>query len=87
MIDLSKNIHYDEIFLGQVQICLSSLNIANNEQPCDDGVVNIISNYYNINKQNLSIGFGSGDVLKRIIDLPEVDHLYVIEPTFRGAMI
>ena len=35
----------------------------------------------------LSIGFGSGDVLKRIISLPEVDHLYVLEPTFRGAMV
>jgi histidinol-phosphate/aromatic aminotransferase/cobyric acid decarboxylase-like protein len=86
MIDLSKNIHYDEVFLGQVQTCLSSLNIANNEQPCDDGVSGIISSYYNIHRKNLSIGFGSGDVLKRVIDLSEVDHLYVVEPTFRGAM-
>jgi histidinol-phosphate aminotransferase len=86
MIDLSKNIHYDEIFLGQIQIQLGSLNLASNEQPSDDGVRGIISNYYNINKKNIAIGFGSGDVLKRIIDLPEVDHLYVIEPTFRGAM-
>jgi len=87
MIDLSKNIHYDEIFLGQIQIRLGSLGLASNEQPSDDGVRDIISNYYNIHSKNLSIGFGSGDVLKRIIDLPEVDHLYVVEPTFRGAMI
>lgn len=86
MIDLSKNIHYDEIFLGQIQICMGSLNLVSNEQPSDDGVRDIISSYYNINKKNVSIGFGSGDVLKRIIDLPEVDHLYVVEPTFRGAM-
>lgn len=87
MIDLSKNIHYDEIFLGQLQICLSSLNIGSNGLLRDDGVIDIISSYYNIDKKNLSIGFGSGDVLKRIIDLPEVDHLYVVEPTFRGAMV
>ena len=87
MIDLSKNIHYDEIFLGQVRACLVDLDIDSNEQPSDDSIIDIISNYYNINKKNLSIGFGSGDVLKRIISLPEVNHLYVVEPTFRGAMV
>ena len=87
MIDLAKNIHHDEIFLGQIRACLSVLNIDSNELPRDDGVRDIISSYYNIKKKNLSIGFGSGDVLKRIIDLPEIDHLYVLEPTFRGAMV
>ena len=87
MIDLSRNIHYDEIFLGQIQACLGNLDIDSNEQVSDDNVINIISSYYNIDKKHLSIGFGSGDVLKRIIDLPEVDHLYVLEPTFRGAMV
>jgi len=87
MIDLSKNIHYDEVFLSQIRARLDDFNIHSNEQPSDDGVMGIISNYYNIDKKNLLIGFGSGDVLKRIIDLPEVNHLYVVEPTFRGAMI
>ena len=81
-IDLSKNVIYDEVLLGQLY---QFKKTANNLYPDDKKVYEVISSYYKIEEKNIAIGLGSGEVLSRIINNLEIDSLHVIEPTFHGA--
>ena len=81
-LNLSKNVAYDKVLLGKLYQEKYSYT---NEYPQDHSVYDIISAYYTIDKKNIAIGFGSGDVLNRIIGNLDIDSLYVIEPTYHGA--
>ena len=81
-INLSKNVTYDKILIGKLY---QEKYFFNNEYPQDDKVYDLISSYYSIDKKFIAIGYGSADVLNRIIGNLSLDDLFVIEPTFHGA--
>lgn len=81
-LDLSKNVIYDMVLLGKIH---QEKKPPSNDYPNDEKVYDIISEYYKIDKKNIAIGLGSGEVLSRVISNLKLSELYVIEPTFHGA--
>ena len=82
ILDLSKNVVYDRVFQGQVR---HEKYIFENLYPDDLKVYNLISNYYKISTKNIAIGFGSGEILSRILQSFKFKDLHVLEPTYHGA--
>jgi histidinol-phosphate aminotransferase len=77
-IDLSANVHYDQI-LDETVKNLSFKNIL--DYPDQYKLYACLSEYHDIPLKNLTIGYGSGDIIFRIIQ-NFVTHLYIVEPTF-----
>lgn len=77
-IDLSCNVHYDKILNEEVKN-LSLNNIM--DYPDQYKIYKCLSDYYKIPLDNLTIGYGSGELIHRIIK-KFVTHLYIVEPAF-----
>ena len=78
-IDLSGNVHYDKT----LNDAILNMNIGSiHDYPNEFELYQSISNYYKVPLENICIGFGSTDVLSRIIQSLVFNHLYIVEPAF-----
>jgi histidinol-phosphate aminotransferase len=82
-IDLSGNVHYDKVLVDYIRT-LEIKNIHN--YPNQFELYESISNYYKIPLENLTIGFGAGELISRSIN-HFVKHLYIVEPTFEMTRV
>lgn len=80
-IDLSKNVHYDQI-LNQKLIEIQSKNKLYFNYPDDYQLYKAISKYYDINIENLAIGFGATDIIYRTLQSLPISKLYIVKPSF-----
>lgn len=83
VIDLSTNIHYDKVLIDNIKT-LEVKNIHN--YPNQFLLYESISDFYSIPLENLTIGFGSSEIISRIIT-HFVKHLYIVEPTFEMVQV
>lgn len=77
-IDLSGNVHYDKV-LDETVRNLSFENIL--DYPDQYKLYKCLSDHHNIPLDNLTIGYGSGEIIYRILQ-NFVTHLYIVEPAF-----
>ena len=83
-IDLSKNVHFDlKLNLEVKKIIKQNKSILNYGNDYD--LYEAICNYYKIDIQNVSIGYGATDILQRLIFSLDVQKLYIA--TYGFAMI
>lgn len=83
-LDLSTNIHYDKILNEKIKQQLDFDGLHN--YPNQYILYKSISDYYNIPLQNLTIGFGAGEIISRCIE-NFIDHLYIVSPTFEMVKV
>lgn len=83
LIDLSNNVCYDSVLFDQVKDKLSDVDHKdilnyNNERE----LYEIISSYYNFDINNLAIGYGSTELIDRIVRLLRTSKFTILSPTF-----
>ena len=80
-IDLSKNVHHDRILNEKIKSIISNsdflINYAN-----DINLYNAICEYYKIKIENVAIGFGATDLIYRVLNSIDIEHLYIVNPSF-----
>ena len=80
-IDLSKNVHHDKILNEKIKEIIYKgnfiLNYAN-----DFKVYEAISKYYDVNLENLAIGFGATDIIDRTLRAIQIKKLFIVKPSF-----
>jgi|TARA_R110000772_G_scaffold88953_1_gene184441 histidinol-phosphate aminotransferase len=82
-IDLAGNVHYDKILIDYIK----KIDIKNiHNYPDQFKLYESLSNYYNISLENLTIGFGAGEIISRCLE-SFVKHLYIVEPTFEMTRV
>ena len=81
-IDLSKNVHHDKILNEKIKEIIYKSNFILNYAN-DFKVYEAISKYYNINLENLAIGFGATDVIDRTLRAIKIKKLFIVKPSFR----
>lgn len=80
VLDLSKNVHYDSILFNLISSILSNQDL--HDYPLDIHTYEAISLYYNIPVKNIAIGYGSSEVIERVLRALNIKNLYILVPTF-----
>ena len=81
-IDLSKNVHHDKILNEKIKEIIYRSNFILNYAN-DFKVYEAISKYYNINLENLAIGFGATDIIDRTLRVIKIKKLFIVKPSFK----
>lgn len=81
-LDLSINVHYDDILNRAIKIILQSHDSFNN-YPYQYDLYQSVSDYHNIDIKNIAIGYGATEILERIFKTLEFKNVYVVEPNFQ----
>lgn len=88
LIDLSNNVCYDSVLFNQVKGKLNNLDHNdllnyNNEYE----LYSLISSYYNFDISNLAIGYGSTELIDRIVRLLHTSKFTILSPTFEMVSV
>ena len=88
LIDLSNNVCYDSVLFDQVKVKLGDVDHKdilnyNNERE----LYEIISCYYNFDTNNLAIGYGSTELIDRIVRLLRTRKFTILSPTFEMVSV
>ena len=88
LINLSNNVCYDSVLFNQVKGKLSNIDYKdilsyNNEYE----IYSIISRYYNFDISNLAIGYGSTELIDRIVRLLRDYRFTILSPTFEMVSV
>lgn len=88
LIDLSNNVCYDSVLFNQVKVKLNSIDHNellnyNNEYE----LYRLISSYYNFDISNLAIGYGSTELIDRIIRVLRTSKFTILSPTFEMVSV
>ena len=80
-IDLSKNVHHDKILNEKIKEIIYRSNFILNYAN-DFKVYEAISKYYDVNLENLAIGFGATDMIDRTLRAIQIKKLFIVKPSF-----
>lgn len=78
ILDLSNNVCYDKFLDTNFEHSVSSY-------PDDAEAYRLISQYYNVSPYNIAIGYGSSDVILRILQLYQGNSIEIVTPTWQLA--
>jgi histidinol-phosphate/aromatic aminotransferase/cobyric acid decarboxylase-like protein len=84
-INLSNNICYDQILQNQVMSLLGKNNITFSQYEDESKVYKILSEFYEINPENIAIGFGLGELIPRIFNIFKDKNFSIVTPTWMMA--
>ena len=85
VIDLSKNVHYDSLMNSYISELLNDVDI--HDYPSEYKVYDAISKYYNIKLEQLAVGYGSSEVIERVLRALKIKKLYILIPTFEMIQV
>lgn len=88
LIDLSNNVCYDSVLFNQVKDKLNNIDADdllnyNNEYE----LYSLISRYYNFDISNLAIGYGSTELIDRIVRILHTSKFTILSPTFEMVSV
>ena len=88
LIDLSNNVCYDGVLFNRVKDKLNSIDHNellnyNNEYE----LYSLISRYYNFGINNLAIGYGSTELIDRIVRILHTSKFTILSPTFEMVSV
>jgi len=83
--NLNANIPYDEYIVSRSQSLLSNINPC--RLPNEMALYDSICDYYNLNINNVSIGFGATELLERLFRLYKNHKIYIHEPSYEMARV
>lgn len=81
-LDLSNNICYDAVLLKKIDQIFKHNDISLRQYPDEAVAYKILSDHYNIPMQNISVGFGIGELIIRILQLSLVKKISIVSPTW-----
>lgn len=82
VIDLSQNVHYDRILNQKVNRLISEVKSVH-DYPNQYELYSALSGYYKIPLDNLTIGYGSTELIDRALSVLPISKLYIVEPAFQ----
>jgi histidinol-phosphate aminotransferase len=82
-LNLSNNVCHDSILIDEVKELFVNLDIDPSQYPDEYKVYDALSNYYNIDIDNICIGFGSGEIMSRILNVFSNKSISIISPTWQ----
>ena len=85
-IDLSRNIHYDDILANKIKQELAQ-HVSFHDYPNEYNLYLSISSYYKIPIKQLTIGYGATEIIERIFKSLPFDDVYIVEPTFEMVQV
>ena len=80
ILDLSNNVCYDKFLDRNFEHSVSTY-------PDDAEAYRLLSQYYNISPYNIAIGYGSSDIILRILKLYQGNSLKIVNPTWQLAQL
>ncbi len=80
ILDLSNNVCYDKFLDRNVEHSVSTY-------PDDAEAYRLLSQYYSISPYNIAIGYGSSDIILRILKLYQGNSLKIVSPTWQLAQL
>jgi histidinol-phosphate aminotransferase len=81
-INLSNNICYDKILLDKIDNLVESNKFNFRQYPDEYIVYKSVSKYHNVDTKNISIGYGLGELIIRILKLKQIKKISIISPTW-----
>jgi histidinol-phosphate aminotransferase len=81
-INLSNNICYDKILLDKIDNLVESKKFNFRQYPDEYIVYKSVSKYHNVDTKNISIGYGLGELIIRILKLKQIKKISIISPTW-----
>lgn len=87
LIDLSTNICYDHHVEREINTIIHSAHISVNDYGDEIPVYNAISAYHNVPIENITLGFGLGELYGRIVDIFQHHRFAIHTPTWEFASV
>lgn len=81
-IDLSTNVHFDSILNRHIVDILNEHPSFNN-YPEQFPVYDAISNFYAIDINRITIGYGATELIDRVFRVIDFENVYIVEPSFQ----
>lgn len=81
-INLSNNVCYDKILLDQVNELIKTKDFNVRQYPDEYIIYKSISKYHNVDTKNISVGYGLGELIIRVLNLKKIKKLSIISPTW-----
>lgn len=82
-LNLSNNVCYDTILIRDINKIIKNNTFNLRQYPNEFVVYNSISKYHNIPVENISIGYGLGELIIRVLKLDIIKKISIISPTWQ----
>lgn len=82
ILDLSNNLCYDSILLDQVNDLFKNTKIDIRQYTDEATAYLALSKHHDIDPKNIAIGHGIGELITRILNLPQIGRISIVTPTW-----
>lgn len=82
ILDLSNNLCYDSVLLSQVDSLFKNVKLDVRQYTDEATAYMSLSKFHDIDPRKIAIGYGIGELITRILNLPIINRISIITPTW-----